>query len=439
MKDLSRRDFIKYCGVGALGLVLKPNLFYGKLPDGQRASDVIQCFHDDATNGSTINESVVQIMMDESIKTLTGISNVGEAWKSIFPGITANSIVSIKVNTINHYLSTHPQFVRCIINGLAQMTFGGPNFPRNNVIVWDRTDAELMQAGYTIYDGSDPDTARYFATNHSGIGYNYSMPLNVDGVTSFPSRILTDMTDFLINAAVLKDHVGAQVTLTMKNHYGSVNNPGQLHNGISYTCNPDIPALNAQIRDVIVPNNIQKIFIVDALFGSYTGGPSGFPNFTPNKLLMSFDPVACDFHGQHVINEERALHQLPALSAPHIPTAAGSPYNLGTMDVNLIEINNPSGVSKLAKSAVSDGSIRVTPNPFSKRTTIVYSSNGPSPVHIDLINPAGRVEDRIFAGSLTPGEHRIDYILRKKLGAGSYFVRVHGNGSNVVKKVTIIN
>jgi len=439
MKDISRRDFIKFCSVGTLGLLLKPNVFYAKTQDGTRASDVIQCFHENATTGATINESVVQIMMDESIRTLTGINNVGEAWKSIFPGITENSIISIKVNAINEYLTTHPKFVDCIINGLVQMPFGGPNFPRNNVIIWDRTDNELVEGGYTIYDGSDPNTARCFGTNHSGVGYNYTTPFNVDGVTSYPSRILTDMTDYLINAAVLKDHNGATVTLTMKNHYGSVNNPGSLHNGASYTCNPDIPALNQQIRDVIVPNNIQKIFIIDGLFAKVNWGPSGPPNCIPNKLLMSFDTVACDWQGQVLINELRTALQYPTISAPHILTAAAAPYNLGTTDVNLIEINNPAGVSEFKRTAVLSGSMQVTPNPFRKKTTIVFSANETSPVQIDLIDTAGRIEDRVFAGNLARGEHRIDYIIKKKLSAGNYFIRIQGNGNNALKKVTILN
>jgi len=40
---------------------------------------------------------------------------------------------------------------------------------------------------------------------------------------------------------VLKDHGTAGVTLSMKNHYGSVDNPGSLHGG---QCDPYIPELN---------------------------------------------------------------------------------------------------------------------------------------------------------------------------------------------------
>jgi hypothetical protein len=318
------------------------------------------------------------------------------------------------------------------------MQFGSQHFIPNNIIIWDRTDWELTDADSTIYDGSDPHTARCFGTNHPGIGYDYTTPFDVDGVTSYPSRILTEMTDFLINAAVLKDHNGAQVTLTMKNHYGTIHNPGSLHSS-GYTCNPDIAALSQQIRDVVVPNNIQKIFIVDGLFAKVSWGPSGPPNCNPKKLLMSFDTVACDFQGQNLINEERIALGYGTVSAPHIPTAAAAPYNLGSTDVDLIEINNPTGVSEFKKSTPEQHYLQITPNPVRTRTTISFSMPQASSVNIDLINTAGRIEDKIFAGSLPQGQHRISYDINKRLTSGSYFVRLQNNGANVLRKLTILN
>lgn len=437
MKIISRRDFIRYCGAGALGLALKPDLLRAQTRQPGRASDVVQCFDENATSGSSINEPVVQSMMDASIKQLTGINDVGEAWKSIFPGITENSIIGIKINAINEYLPTHPEFVDCIVNGLGQMEFASVHFPKNNVIVWDRTDLELVEAGYTIYDGSNPDSARFFGTNHSGVGYDYTLPFNVCGVTSYPSRILTQMTDYIVNAAVLKDHNGAQATLTMKNNYGSVHNPGSLHS-TNYTCNPHIPSVNQQIRDVVTPDHIQKMFIVDGLFAKVNWGPSGPPNCVTNKLLMSCDTVACDWQGQVLINEERVRLGYATISAPHILTAAAAPYNLGTTDVNLIEINNPSGIGHFNEADSPGGLARITPNPFRTRTAIIYSPAALSAIRIDLIDAAGRTQDRIFHGILAAGTHRIEYVIRKELAAGSYFIRIMDNGRSIVKKVTVL-
>ena len=90
MKRVSRRDFLKLVGAGALGMIARPGLAgaLGKLDkgilDGSFASDVVQCYDANATNGSTINQPIVQVMMDESIKALT--AKVDEMHGHMFVG-----------------------------------------------------------------------------------------------------------------------------------------------------------------------------------------------------------------------------------------------------------------------------------------------------------------------------------------------------------------
>ncbi|MCX7995665.1 MAG: DUF362 domain-containing protein [candidate division WOR-3 bacterium] len=440
MNRISRREFLKYLGSGALGLAFNPKLGRSSEIDG-RASDVVQCFHTNATSGSNINEPVVQIMMDASIMALTRINDVGEAWKSIFPGITSSSVIGIKVNCINSALPSHPAFVNCIVNGLRQMRFSGNPFNPYNIIIWDRTDSELVSCGYTI-NYNNPGQVRCFGTDHSGVGYDNTCTLTIQTAsgtyTRYPSRILSQMIDYLIDVAVLKNHSSSQVTLCLKNHYGSINNPGGLPHA-SY-CNPEIPSMNQQIRDVVTPNNIQKLFIIDALFGNVTSGPGGSPNCNPKKLIMSRDPVACDYRGWQVINIERqGLGQSPIpWPVYHIQTASQSPYNLGTTDINLIEINNPQGLEEIENSQ-ADRLIAVRPNPFRKNGTIEFMLEKDSPVYIDLIDQAGRIVDNIYKGYLLKGRHRIEYVIKKGVPQGNYFVKLYCSGKNYLKKVTIIN
>ncbi len=436
MKNISRREFLKYLGAGALGVIARPKIPLSTQKSNFRSSDVVQCFDENATTGSTINESVVQIMMDESIKTITGMSDVGEAWKSIFPGITENSVISIKINCINSAVPTHPHFVNTITNGLTQMEFNSVNYQRNNVILWDRTDGELYSSGYTIYDGSDPDTVRCFGTNHAGVGYDSTCSLDVPGGPTNPSRILSQMSDYLINVAVLKNHNQAQVTLAMKNHYGSAQ-PVPSHTGY---VNPGIPALNQQIRDVITPNDIQKIFIIDALYGSILAGPGGSPNCNPKKIIMSFDTVACDYQGWNLINEERVARGWSPIAWPiyHIQTAAQPPYNLGTTDVNLIEINNPTSIEESETQQSSHGTLRVAPNPFRTRTTIALFLAHAAMVNLDVVNAAGRVETHIYRGQLSRGKHRIDFNRNGRLLSGTYFIKLYSQGRTRVEKIIVL-
>ncbi len=440
MKRISRREFIKYFGVGTLGVVVNPKINDFNKINESRASDVVQCFHTNATSGSNINEPVVQVMMDASIKALTGINDVGEAWKSIFPGITANSVIGIKVNCINSALPSHPKVVNTIINGLLQMQFSGVSFNPYNIIVWDRADSELIGSGYTI-NYNTPNQVRCFGTDHSGVGYDNTCTLTIQTgsgtYTRNPSRILSLMIDYLIDVAVLKNHSSAQVTLCLKNHYGSINNPIGLPHA-NY-CNPEIPSMNQQIRDVVTPNNIQKLFIIDSLFGNVTSGPSGSPNCNPKKLIMSKDPVACDYRGWQVINIERqGLGQSPILwPVYHIQTASQSPYNLGTTDINLIEINNPQGSNETEERRV-DKFITIQPNPFKNRAKIKLAMMKESPVYIDLIDPTGRIVDNVYKGYLDKGYHFIEYGVKTHIPQGNYFIRLYYSGRNYLKKITIL-
>ncbi|MEO0081648.1 MAG: DUF362 domain-containing protein [candidate division WOR-3 bacterium] len=439
MSDLSRREFLKYLGIGALGFVARPKLLSAlerRLPFTDDASDVVQCYDVNATSGNTINEPVVQVMVDESVKALTGQSTVGEAWKSLFPGITTSSVIGIKVNCINSSLPTHPAVVRCIINGLAQMDLGGTLFKKNNVIVWDRTNSELTASGYSIYTGTDPDTARCFGTNQSGVGYDTTKPLNVGGVSQNPSKIISQMCEFIINAAVLKTHSQGVVTLTLKNHYGSVHSPSSLSH--SNSCTPSVPALSAQIRDVLTPTGKQKLFFIDGLFGLYSGGPGGSPNFNPKLILMSRDTVACDYQGQNVINAERQRRSLTPVNCAHITMAAQSPYNLGTTDVNLIEINNPTGIAEPGRLPNSAGFV-VVPDPFRGRATVSFSLPVASPVSIELLNQSGAVTASVFRGELGRGQHRIAVVTGNRLAGGTYFMRVASRAGTRVRKVTVLN
>ena len=431
-------------GVGSLGFLAKPLFPFASEKGRMRASDVIQCFDENATSGYAVNESVVQIMMDESIKTLTGISDVGEAWKSIFPAITEDSIIGIKVNAAWSPVPTRPEFVNCIINGLTEMNFGGSFFKRNNVIIWDRTDSDLQNAGYIIYAGSDPDIVRCFGSNHSGVGYDTNTPLTVDyypngTVTKYPSRIMSILCDYLINVPVLKNHTGAQVTINLKNHYGSIDQP--VGNPPHYNlCNPSIPSLNQQIRDVVKPPDIQKIFIVDALWASVVNGPMGNPDWNRKKLIMSLDTVACDYQGWNIINDERTGSGYSEIPWPvlHIESASQDPYNLGTTDVNLIEIINPSGIEEQQAIIPMNGFMRIEPNPFSTGTNIVFLLPHAAFVHLDIIDASGRIKAKPFSGQLSEGKHRVVFTPHNDFAAGTYFARLQGCGKIRIQKVTCL-
>ena len=284
MNNVSRRTFVKSAIVGGVGMALTPGLLKAQKRLGfsgiDEPSDLVLVHDSMASHGASVEPAVTRIMIDEGIKALTGESTVGDAWMSIFPNITSEQVIGIKVNAVTAQLPVHPQVVFPLIDSLIQMTFGGYPFPENNIIIWDRSNWELTNCGYTINTGSQGP--RCFGTSPDW-GYG-SLSHNVNGVNCRFSRIFEELCDHVLNVGVLKNHGTAGVSLSMKNHYGTLNNVDYLHGNY---CDPYIPAVNAVIRDDF--NGKDRLKIIDGIFGAHYGGPGGGPTFVQNELIMSVD------------------------------------------------------------------------------------------------------------------------------------------------------
>jgi hypothetical protein len=335
---LTRREFLQTAGALTGSALLTPPFVWGEERPESNSLDeisrVVVVTDTACTTGSTIHQNIINTMMNEAIKSYTEILDVGQAWMSLFPGINSNSVIGIKVVCTNNQVPSNPETVQAIVNGLLQMPIPG-GFNINKVIVWDRTNYELTWCGFTLNTGTTG--MRCFGTNQSGVGYNNSVNLNVNGVTSHPSRIYTDYINYLINLPALKDHGVSGATLCLKNHLGSVNNPGSLHGNY---CNPYLPSLNQQLMQVC--GNKEKIRIIDSIFGINAGGPSGPPDFVYNGIILGEDIVAVDRIGLDILVQNGMNH---AWQATHIQTASQPPYNLGNYDLSMIErvnIYNPS-------------------------------------------------------------------------------------------------
>jgi len=145
----------------------------------------------------------------------------------------------------------------------------------------------------------------------------------------------------VINVPILKDHSGAGVTFAMKNMYGVLERPQDLHAG---GCNPGVADLNAfpVIRKKL------GLTIGDAMSSVYEGGPGFHPEhlWYPNALVVGEDRVAIDQVAWGLLEQKRAGVGLPMLEAVgrpprYIATAADAAHQLGTNDpkrIQLVEI-----------------------------------------------------------------------------------------------------
>ena len=96
--------------------------------------------------------------------------------------------------------------------------------------------------------------------------------LNVNDVNNYPTKIIEEQIDYMINFAVMKDHGISGATLCLKNHYGSAHNVYYMHGN---HCDPYIPALNQVFRDEL--GDKEKFRMIDTIFGAAYGGPAGGP------------------------------------------------------------------------------------------------------------------------------------------------------------------
>ena len=287
-------------------------------PDGP--SKVVYTRHAGVWDGETLVPEVIRQMLDASITALTGLNDADAAWAALFdPG----ERVAIKVNTIKaSSFWTHIPLVLAVTERLQEV-----GIPPEQIIIFDRYDHELENAGYTI-NRDGPGVRCY------GTGTDYTTDWTVMDRTVGLSNILLSC-DALINMPILKTHSISGFTFAMKNHYGTFDRPRSFHRGIERA----IPGLNAlsPIRDRT------RLIIGDALTVCVRGWHRAV---TWGSILMSFDPVAHDTIGLGVIGEVMASEGLSLgetvvnRSSPWL--ANGAELGLGTNDpdnIDLVELN----------------------------------------------------------------------------------------------------
>lgn len=333
-KNITRRSFLKQTLTGIGGIMLAKSLGsnIGLAQPSADMSRVVVVRHPGATDGvKTVNEAIVQTMMDESIKRLTGKPSVADAWASILPDFKEEHVIAIKVNANGVrgvFLATCPEVVNAIVTGLT-----AAGVLENNIIVYDRINRCLTDSGYKLNVGDVG--VRCFGTDEKGWGYDWGNPVNILGQKRALTSIVTQC-HHLINVPVLKALPDIWqgkafewgVSLSLKNHYGTVDNPSSLHD--------NFPAVCATLNSQEAIKNKTRLVVMDALFGSWQGRVPAPPDFVYNGLVVSKDPVVADYIGTEIINEERAKHDQPPKEVPVLQKAAE--MGLGTNNPDEMQV-----------------------------------------------------------------------------------------------------
>ncbi|MCK5198762.1 MAG: DUF362 domain-containing protein [Spirochaetales bacterium] len=272
--------------------------------------------------GNHVSQTVVDDMVNRGIKELTGKLTVSQAWQSLIPGYSSGKTIAIKVNFNNCYSCSpsdiridaliHP--VNSIIQGLKQI-----GVEENNIWIYDAvrnipsrftsgcpfSNVQFISkppcTGGITFVSSDPDA---FVTFSGG-----TPPPNAQRIAD----VLIDAS-YLINIPIVKAHGSAGITLSFKNHFGTIQAPADLHDYISDSAagiiyskdyNPMVDIyLNPHIKDKTI------LTMGDALFGNWYNNLTKPPKWllfgdgAPNSLFFATDPVSIDCVMADYLNAE---------------------------------------------------------------------------------------------------------------------------------------
>jgi len=239
---------------------------------------VVRTHHAGVWDGDALSGDALRQMLDVSIVNLTGIDDAGAAWAALFdPG----ERIAIKVNAVrNASYWTHVPLVMAVTECLQDT-----GVPAEQIIIFDRTTTELTAAGFTINE--DGPGVRCYGANGS-----YTGGWRIVDENTRLSNILLDC-DALINIPIIKAHSIAGISLAMKNHYGSLNNPRNFHRHIDRA----VAGLNAlppiQERTRLIVGDALNVITTSNWHEAVVG----------DSIIMSFDPVAHDRVGMQVLTQ----------------------------------------------------------------------------------------------------------------------------------------
>lgn len=389
--QVSRRDFLKISGVAGTGLVLgtpeiwaqenkqqnppekpKTNIEDAlKIPraktsiPGPFPGKVVEVHDESAMIIDKPDSAVINAMFEKGIQQLTGV-NMKKSFKMLF---TKKDVIGIKVNPVGAGLiSTRLELVDAIIDWLVKS-----GMKRSNIIIWDRFDYMLADAGFTperypgigieglqtmdeaAAEGKADDDSRWLKPDGKHISAdNFDMDayywadvegpqddkpyLNqhvFSGKHSYFGKLLTQKLTKIINVPVFKN-TGNGISMATKNiGYGAVCNTARLHRPLFFDVNVEVTAFPA-IRDKMVLN------VIDGLRAQYDGGPMPNAQFTYlfNTLFFATDPFAVDMVCHNILVQKRKEMNVNVNEHPRFTEYLRYAERLGLGIADLEKINH---------------------------------------------------------------------------------------------------
>lgn len=318
--DVTRRDFFRKAALGAVGAgALMAGSCRNPAPeDGAEAiadaptpvepqpgqptgptptpgtggrSRVVIARHSGVTANAEVQEAPLGQTIDKAVMELSGEGSADKAWERYF---SSDEVVGVKVNG----LGGPAMATSVVLTKLCVERLQGIGVKAENIIIWDSNPGFLANCGLQM--------PSMWGAQVLTMGEEWDRVFEQGSFRGPITAIITKRVDSYLSLPIVKDHGIAGITLALKNHYGSHQNPSDHHGN---RCDPYIADLNTipAIRDK------QRLILCDGTRGQAKGGPSYNPQYAwnPNLVMAAVDPVAHDTVGWRIIEEKRKEFGLP--------------------------------------------------------------------------------------------------------------------------------
>jgi hypothetical protein len=282
-----------------------------------------------------VDQEVVDSMVDQGLMTLTGENTIENAWRALIPNYQQSEVVAIKVSFNNSHddagsvnsIDAIVEPVNAIIRGLTMI-----GVPESSIVVYDSSRWIPLR----FINGCDYGGVVYRHKDHDPWGTgSEAVEFTPPGFSTFTQQLSKEVAfaNYLINVPVLKAHGMTKFSMGLKNHYGSIQIPSDLHQWSTLSS----PDFSEDYNPMVDINNHEQIrtktilILGDSIFAAIGNSIGSLPqrwvsfcSETPKSLFFATDPVAIDCVMADTLNQEalaRNVGELNPLSFAHLAQA----------------------------------------------------------------------------------------------------------------------
>lgn len=271
--------------------------------------------------GGYVDQTVVDEMVDRGLTQLTRTATRADAWRTLIPTYVPGQRVAIKVNFNNAQVNDGDNIIDALVEPVNSVIKGLKEIGVSEPDMWVYDAVRAIPNRFR--DGCDFPGVRFSGVGTNPQGFSATERVTFEtppgGPTLADQRISNVLANahYLINMPIMKEHCCAYVTLSFKNHFGSIENCSALHGYTFPYESAYTPTYNPLVDIYKNPHFVGKtvLTIGDGLYAS-KGDQSTVPqpwatfgNQAPNSLFFSRDPVAIDCVMYDFLEAESGVQQ----------------------------------------------------------------------------------------------------------------------------------